>query len=64
MHTSVCMEWGEKPYPSLVLEKSSEDIFFLINYKTRTKDNFKRFVNSLNGLVWYATDLRQTVDAG
>ena len=49
-------------------KKLSRHVILLDNPKAHTKDDFKKLVNSLNGVVWYglpnATDLWQLVDDG
>lgn len=56
--------------PNRVLsqEKLSRHALLLDNTVAHTKGDFKKLVNSLDGVAWYglsnATDVRQPVDAG
>ena len=68
MDTRVCMEWGEKTITETWSREKLSRHVLLANLEAHTKDNFKKLVNSMNGVVWYrltnATNVWQPVDAG
>ena len=68
MDTSVCMEWGEKTITESCSQEKLSRYVLLANLEAHTKDNFKKLVSSMNGVVWYrltnVTNVWQPVDAG